>query len=129
MSIWKTPDQKPDLYKILAIKTNKGNAYTNILTNEKEWNPILLPYFYDIGDIDKAERITLYAYLDDLIAQADKAERLQKQLDSLKKYSDSLRHRVEKMLKKNKILKNTASDYFMKSIELGIKLEKMKSNN
>ena len=80
-SIWKTPDQKPDLYKILAIKTNKGNAYTNILTNEKDWNPILLPSFYDIDDIDNAERITLYAYLDDLIAQADKAERLQKAVD------------------------------------------------
>ena len=80
-SVWKTPDQKPDLYRIFAIKTDKGNAYTNILTNEKDWNPILLPSFYDIGDIDKAERITQYAYLDDLIAQADKAERLQKAVD------------------------------------------------
>jgi len=80
-TIWKTPDQKPDLYKILAIKTDKGNAYTNILVNEKEWNPVLLPEFYDMSDIDKAEHITQYAYLDDLITQADKAERLQKAVD------------------------------------------------
>lgn len=77
-SIWKMPDQKPDLYKILVIKTDKGNAYTNTLFNEKDWNPVLLPDFYGVDDIDKAECITQYAYLNDLITQTDKAERLQK---------------------------------------------------
>ena len=43
-----------------------------------------MPEFYSVDDIDKAERITQYTYLDDLIAQADKAERLEKENEAMR---------------------------------------------
>ena len=122
-SIWKMPDVKPDndndiicLVGALAF----AGYYEKFNTSYVE---------HTTGENYMPDKIDRWCYLDDLIAQADKAERLQKQLDSLKKHSDSLRNRINKMLKKNKTLKNTAADYFMKSVELGIELEKMKSNN
>ena len=112
-SIWKTPEETPkDFCDVVLANFRTGSCCV-----------FLSPFHNRSFDYDK------WCYLTDLIAQADKAERLQKQLDSLKKHSDSLRNRINKMLKKNKTLKNTAADYFMKSVELGIELEKMKSNN
>lgn len=116
-SIWHKYDIKDMPSLTREILARNGSHHNVCIINREDW---------ERGFCDWIDRWT---YITDIIAQADKAERLQKQLDSLKKYSDSLRHRVEKMLKKNKTLKNTASDYFMKSIELGVELEKMKSNN
>ena len=79
--IWHTADTKPESYKSFVIKTNKGNVYTGIIANPTEWNPMILPEFYSIGDIDKAERAIRYAYLDDLLALESELERTRKALD------------------------------------------------
>ena len=115
-SIWHKASEKPELNKYVVVRKH-GFAQWKVFKFDNKTT------FYEPFTDD------LWAYVADIIAQADKAERLQKQLGSLKKHSDSLRNRINKMLKKNKTLKNTAADYFMKSVELGIELEKMKSNN
>ena len=66
MSIWKTPDQKPDVNKQICVK-NKFNC---------------IIYF---GRSATAAPGKEWAYVDDLIAQANKAERLQVELDETKK--------------------------------------------
>lgn len=66
-SIWKKPDQKPERNEDILVEYTSTNglsyyivdSYLNELLHPKRW-----------------------AYLTDIIAQADKAERLQKQLDS-----------------------------------------------
>lgn len=122
-SIWHKASEKPELNKYVVVRKHgfaqwKVFKFDNKTTFYEPFTGDLWAYVADV--ITQADKVEL---------QADKAERLQKQLDSLKKYSDSLRNRINKMLKKNKTLKNTASDYFMKSVELGIELEKTKSNN
>lgn len=66
MSIWKTPDQKPDINKQICVK-NKFNCIIYFGTSAtaapgKEW-----------------------AYVDDLIDAADRVERMQVELDETKK--------------------------------------------
>ena len=66
MSIWKTPDQKPDINKQICVK-NKFNCIIYFGTSAtaapgKEW-----------------------AYVADIITQANKAERLQKAVDNYEK--------------------------------------------
>lgn len=124
MSIWHKASEKPKSFSFI-LEHHKAYDFDN--------HKVITAYnVFETGGNPQNpfdENTIRWCHLDDLIAQADKAERLQKQIDSLKKYSDSLRHRVEKMLKKNKTLRNTAANYFMKSVELGIELEKTKSNN
>lgn len=57
-SIWKTPDQKPDIDKQIIVKND-------------------FDYIIYFGKCAVAPG-NKWAYIDDLIAQADKAERLQK---------------------------------------------------
>lgn len=80
-NIWHTADITPDPYRSFVINTDKRNIYTGIITNPTEWNPMILPEFYSIGDIDKAERAIRYAYLDDLLALENDLERTRKALD------------------------------------------------
>lgn len=93
--IWHTADIAPDPYRSFVINTDKRNIYTGIITNPTEWNPMILPEFYSIGDIDKAERAIRYAYLDDLIALetenkdlSDKIGKLEAELDRTRKALD-----------------------------------------
>lgn len=84
--IWHTADITPDPYRSFVINTDKRNIYTGIITNPTEWNPMILPEFYDIEDIDKAERAIRYAYLDDLLALETELERTRKALGDAKKW-------------------------------------------
>ena len=91
-NIWHKADIAPDPYRSFVINTDKRNIYTGIITNPTEWNPMILPEFYSIGDIDKAERAIRYAYLDDLIALetenkdlSDKIGKLEAELDRTRK--------------------------------------------
>lgn len=81
--IWHTADITPDPCRILICKTNKGQNYTAIIPSPQEWNTMILPEFYNLGDIDNAERIEQYAYLDDLLALETELERTRKALDIL----------------------------------------------
>ena len=80
-NIWHNADKTPKIYKTLIIKTDKGNAGSDMLLDKKDWNTILLPEFYSMEDIDKAEHITEWAYLDDLLALETELERTRKALD------------------------------------------------
>ena len=82
--IWHTADITPESCRILICKTNKGQNYTAIIPSPQEWNTMILPEFYNLGDIDNAERIEQYAYLDDLLALETELERTRKALDKAK---------------------------------------------
>ena len=69
-SIWKTPDQKPDIDKQILIINDLG-------------------YIIYFGKCAVAPG-NKWAYIDDLIAQADKAERLQKGVEALKDFITKL---------------------------------------
>ena len=93
--IWHTADITPDPCRILICKTNKGQNYTAIIPSPQEWNTMILPEFYNLGDIDNAERIEQYAYLDDLIALetenkdlSDKIGKLELELERTRKALD-----------------------------------------
>ena len=79
--IWHTADITPDPYRSFVINTDKRNIYTGIITNPTEWNPMILPEFYSIADIDKAERTIKWCYLDDLLALGTELKRTRKALD------------------------------------------------
>ena len=103
-NIWHKADIAPDPYRSFVINTDKRNIYTGIITNPTEWNPMILPEFYSIGDIDKAERAIRYAYLDDLIALetenkdlSDKIGKLEAELDRTRKTLDVAVDELEKM--------------------------------
>ena len=69
--IWKTPDQKPEENKLIFAQHDR----------RRDGN---IDYFiWDIHEfIDAIRKDSIrWCYLDDLIAQADKAERLQKAVD------------------------------------------------
>lgn len=80
-NIWHTADITPEPCRILICKTNKGQNYTAIIPSPQEWNTMILPEFYNLGDIDNAERIEQYAYLDDLLALETELERTRKALE------------------------------------------------
>lgn len=69
MSIWKTPGQKPDPTKEILVEymSAKGTPY----------------YKVECGGINNMFHPKRWAYLADLIAQANKAERLQAKVDEL----------------------------------------------
>ena len=89
--IWHKADITPDPCRILICKTNKGQNYTAIIPSSQEWNTMILPEFYNLGDIDNAERIEQYAYLDDLLALETELERTRKALDVAKDRLDTVR--------------------------------------
>ena len=66
--IWKMPDQKPDSRKQILIYD--GVDYSIEISHPEYWE--------DKGLVEK------WCYLSDLVAQADKAERLQKAVDIAK---------------------------------------------
>ena len=69
-SIWHKPDQKPDVFK----------PYTVMVVYEAhDEAELMLSTQYEAYTADRY--INRWCYLDDIIAQADKAERLQKAVD------------------------------------------------
>lgn len=68
MKIWHKADERPEPFKTFVFKTDKGNTCSDMLSTNSGWNPILLPEFYNMDDFDKAEHITKWAYLNDLLA-------------------------------------------------------------
>lgn len=72
-SIWKTPDQKPDMFKPHTIMV----AYE--AHDEAE---LILSTQYEAYAADRY--INRWCYLDDLIAQADKAGRLEKENEAMR---------------------------------------------
>lgn len=109
-NIWHKADIAPDPYRSFVINTDKRNIYTGIITNPTEWNPMILPEFYSIGDIDKAERAIRYAYLDDLIALETENKDLSDKIGKLKTELDRTRKALE--IAKQR-LKNTILDVEM----------------
>lgn len=79
--IWHTADVKPKSLKTFVYKTDKGHIGTSMLTIDSGWNPVLLPEFYNMDDFDKAERITKWCYLDDLLVLETELERTRKAVD------------------------------------------------
>lgn len=71
-SIWKTPYQKPDVFKPYIIM---------VVYEAHDEAELILSTQYEAYAADRY--INRWCYLDDLIAQADKAERLQKGIDLL----------------------------------------------
>ena len=65
-SIWKTPDQKPERNEDILVEYTSTNSQ---------------PYYIVDSYLNKLLRPKRWAYLTDIIAQADKAERLQKAVD------------------------------------------------
>ena len=92
-NIWHKADIAPDPYRSFVINTDKRNIYTGIITNPTEWNPMILPEFYSIGDIDKAERAIRYAYLDDLLALENELDRTRKALEWARHFLKEIRLR------------------------------------
>lgn len=74
-SIWKTPDQKPEEYETILFVSYEwgepelGHYQGGLFVPHDEFESL------ESGDIEK------WCYLDKLIAQADKAELLQKAVD------------------------------------------------
>ena len=71
-SIWKTPDQKPDVFKPYTIM---------VVYEAHDEAELMLSNQYEAYTADRY--INRWCYLDELLAQADKAERLQKAVDFL----------------------------------------------
>lgn len=69
-SIWKTPDQKPDVFK----------PHTIMVIYEAHDEPELM-FSTEYATLTANRYINRWCYLDELFAQANKAERLQKRLD------------------------------------------------
>ena len=74
-SIWKTPDQKPEEYETMLFESYEWDEPE--VGNYQ--NGLFVPY-NDESESLKSDDIEKWCYLDDLIAQADKAERLQKEI-------------------------------------------------
>ena len=94
--IWHTADITPESCRILICKTNKGQNYTAIIPSPQEWNTIILPEFYNLGDIDNAERIEQYAYLDDLLALETELDRTREELYKANAELDYIKEQVKK---------------------------------
>lgn len=69
-SIWKMPDQKPDVFKPHTIM---------VVYEAHDEAELMLSTQYETYTADRY--INRWCYLDELLAQADKAERLQKAVD------------------------------------------------
>ena len=69
-SIWKMPDQKPDVFKPHTIM---------VVYEAHDEAELMLSTQYESYTADRY--INRWCYLDELLAQADKAERLQKAVD------------------------------------------------
>ena len=65
-SIWKTPDQKPERNEDILVEYTSTNGQS---------------YYIVDSLLNKLLQPKRWAYLSDIIAQADKAERLQKAVD------------------------------------------------
>lgn len=76
-SIWHKASEKPELNKHVVVRKH-GFAQWKVFKFDNKTT------FYEPFTDD------LWAYVDDLIAQADKAERLQKQLNGQKAFSEAL---------------------------------------
>lgn len=76
-SIWKTPDQKPERNEDILVEYTSTNGQ---------------PYYIVDSYLNKLLRPKRWVYLSDILAQADKAERLQKAVDKALHYLDAEYH-------------------------------------
>lgn len=79
MSIWKTPDQKPDVFKPHTIM---------VVYEAHDEAELMLSTQYEAYTADRY--INRWCYLDELLAQANKAERLQKAVDWVVDYLEQV---------------------------------------
>lgn len=103
-SIWKTPDERPRNIDRLVVRYLNDDTHYNICVDE----------VYNWSHVKE------WCYLDDLLAQADKAERLERAVQYLKRLHIAT---IEKYNPKEKELAEQTIDY---AIEMAIEQE---SNN
>ena len=82
-SIWKTPDQKPDVFKPYTIM---------VVYEAHDEAELMLSTQYEAYTADRY--INRWCYLDELLAQTDKAERLQKAVDNSREKLAAFMHDV-----------------------------------
>lgn len=72
-SIWKTPDQKPDVFKPHTIM---------VVYEAHDESELMLSTQYEAYTADRY--MNRWCYLDELLAQADKAERLEEENEAMR---------------------------------------------
>ena len=95
-SIWKTPDQKPERNEDILVEYTSTNSQ---------------PYYIVDSYLNKLLRPKRWAYLTDIIAQADKAERLQEAVEVAKMSLEDC----------NKILSADMKDWGYLTAEIALK--------
>ena len=80
-SIWKTPDQKPERTGNIVYVLEDGDFGNFFYIEGKNFPTAVMANQFCFVTEDTPIKIVKWTYLTDLIAQADKAERLQEQLD------------------------------------------------
>lgn len=97
-SIWKTPDQKPDEDEKEFNFFSRQVVACHISSYGIEWGVVPVCLYSPTVKIEK------WCYLDDLIAQADKAERLQKAVDLALERFDDIRRLYDKYYDKYSVI-------------------------
>lgn len=92
-TIWKTPDQKPDVFKPHTIM---------VVYEAHDEAELMLSTQYEAYTADRY--INRWCYLDDLLAQADKAERLQKAVDLALERFDDIKRLYDKYYDKYSVI-------------------------
>ena len=101
-SIWKTPDQKPDVFEPHTIM---------VVYEAHDEAELMLSTQYESYTADRY--INRWCYLDELITQAGKAERLQKAVDYALQVLDNLSEigGIDlEMIKIEQLIKGTTND-------------------
>lgn len=99
MTLWKTPDIQPDVFRShhIIVDYEAGGHTEPMLSTE-------------YADKTADRYVNRWCYLDDLIAAADRAEQLQAEFDKLKQDKDSLTKVAEQ---KDKKIKGLEKRYVM----------------
>lgn len=80
-SIWKTPDQKPEQTGNIVYVLEDGDFGNFFYIEGKGFPTVVMANQFCFVTEDTPIKMVKWTYLTDLIAQADKAERLQKAVD------------------------------------------------
>ena len=79
-SIWKTPDQKPERTGNIVYVLEDGDFGNFFYIEGKDFPTVVMANQFCFITEDTPIKMVKWTYLTDLIAQADKAERLEKVL-------------------------------------------------